>query len=103
MKKFLLSFSLFIVVLTAASQESAPVTRKNGACYPTGNGSSSDKQLPAILDGNGTLGNTYSDSKCGLNYVQTSVRITSRMTGLPGVGIPATMTISGIPTGPCVA
>ena len=47
-------------------------------------------------DGNGTLGMSYSNTACGLNYVQASVMTTQRYIN-PGTGYPATLTISGIP------
>lgn len=50
-------------------------------------------------DGNGTLGQSYNQTACGLNYVATSVMTTTRYTSSPGTGLPVNMTIAGIP--PC--
>jgi gliding motility-associated-like protein len=62
-----------------------------GACYATQN---------QPEDGSGTLGFTYNNTACGLNYVQASVMTTTRYTPSPGTGYPTTLTIAGIP--PCV-
>ncbi|MFH1320563.1 MAG: CUB domain-containing protein [Bacteroidota bacterium] len=55
-------------------------------------------QCPALPGGgSGTMSETYNNINCGLNFVQTTHRITSRSAGLPGVGLPATYNISGLP------
>lgn len=95
----LLFFFIFCISDTCFSQLELGTIKKNGACFPGKDWTS----LPVPQDGNGTLGNIYNASKCGLNYVQSSVRITSRMIGLPGTGLPVTMAVSGIPVSPCVA
>ena len=56
----------------------------------------------AFADGNGTLGNTYTFSKCGLNFTTVSQRIGQRFPANnvgPGVAQPAPFTIAGVP--PC--
>src|ERR1035437_7813114 len=55
-------------------------------------------------NGNSTLGLSYTDSLCGLNYVQGSVLIETRynqytLTNTVGSGFPANITISGL--SPC--
>ncbi len=55
-----------------------------------------------LFDGSGTLGQTYSNSACGLNYVQGSVLIEKRsvsaMFNTNGTGLPSNITISGLPS-----
>lgn len=50
------------------------------------------------LNGNGTLGQIYNNSACGLNYVSFSQRIGQRFSPA-GTGNPSTFSIAGIP--PC--
>lgn len=56
------------------------------------------------MDGNHTLGYTYSQSACGLNYVQASVMVQKRTAAQSppfnanGTGLPTTLSISGIPS-----
>ncbi|MFH1320560.1 MAG: PKD domain-containing protein [Bacteroidota bacterium] len=53
--------------------------------------------VPGTLkDGSGTLGNTYNNSACGLNFTQYSAKTTTRYPTPPGTGFPATLTISGL-------
>jgi len=44
------------------------------------------------------MSQTYNNTACGLNFVETTHRITSRSCGLPGVGLPATYNMSGMPS-----
>lgn len=58
--------------------------------------------LFVFADGNGTLGNTYTASQCGLNFTTASQRIGQRFPANnvgPGVAQPAPFDIAGIP--PC--
>ena len=48
-------------------------------------------------DGTGTLGLSYNQTACGLNFVQASIMTTTRYTPSPGTGYPTTLTISGMP------
>lgn len=48
------------------------------------------------LDGSGTLGQTYTLTKCGLNYVTSSNKLGQRFSP-PGVLQPATFPVSGLP------
>lgn len=50
----------------------------------------------ALADGNASLGNTYNQTACGLNYTQASLRIGQRFSP-PGSPQPAAFIISGIP------
>ncbi len=63
----------------------------------------SQKFQPAtIQNGNGTIATSYTNSACGLDFTQASVRLHKRgvsMTPSVGVNQPATITIGGIP--PC--
>ena len=63
------------------------------SCYPT-------NQQPTggnPEDGSGSLGVFYSNSACGLNFVQASQMTTTRYTGSPGTGLPTNLNITGIP------
>lgn len=51
---------------------------------------------PQPQNGNGTLGQIYNLSKCGLNFVQATQRLGKRLPQ-PGVNQPATYSISGLP------
>lgn len=53
-------------------------------------------QQPTVQNGSGSLGQIYNNSACGLNYVQTSVMLTTRYSP-PGLGLPATISMSGVP------
>ena len=60
-------------------------------------------QCPALPGGgSGTMSQTYNNTACGLNFVETTHRITSRSCGLTGVGLPATYNMSGMPAN-CVS
>jgi gliding motility-associated-like protein len=88
-----LLFSAFLTTLfTFSAFCQAPLDCDNpilgGACYY-------NQSQPE--DGSGTLGVSYSNTACGLNYVQASVMTTTRYTPTPGTGYPTTLTISGIP------
>ncbi|MFN7013162.1 MAG: hypothetical protein ACK4ON_02715, partial [Bacteroidia bacterium] len=48
----------------------------------------------------GSFSNAYTQTQCGLNYAISGVKLTQRATWQPGVGQPATISISSIP--PCV-
>jgi gliding motility-associated-like protein len=61
---------------------------KGASCNPGGN---------STMNGNGTLGMSYNNTACGLNYVQASNMTTTRYTTTPGTGFPTTLNISGIP------
>lgn len=53
-------------------------------------------KVPKPADGSGSLGQTYTFSKCGLNYVTATNKLGQRFSP-PGVLQPATYTISGLP------
>lgn len=57
-----------------------------------------------IQDGSGTIATSYTNSACGLNFTQTSVRLNQRLFSIsPATGTlqPATFLVSGIP--PCAS
>ena len=60
-------------------------------------GACSDRTCVNLKDGNGTLGQIYSNSACGLNYVQVSRKVTTRYATPAGSGLPVTLNVSGIP------
>jgi len=53
------------------------------------------------MNGNGSLGQTYNNSACGLNYVQASVLVETRSAAAGfnanGTGLPTTLGINGLP------
>lgn len=63
-----------------------------GQINPQSNGNGQEP-----LDGNGYLYPSYYLSKCGLDYVHSSLKLCQRVTQNPGVLQPAPMTVSGIP------
>jgi hypothetical protein len=88
MKRWLLLFSLFLVnYFSTPSQVKAQAIEKDGFTDTPFNGDIPD-------DGNNTLGQTYLNTQCGLNYTITSVMITPRYTSGPGSGLPATLSMS---------
>ena len=86
---FTLFFTLTFVLFSFGQTESDcdnPIL--GGACYY-------NEAQPE--DGTGTLGMSYSNTACGLNYVQASVMTTTRYTPSPGTGYPANLNITGLP------
>jgi len=57
---------------------------------------------PVPMNGSGSLGFTYSNNACGLNYVQASQLIQTRSAAFSfnanGTGLPTTLAISGLPS-----
>lgn len=65
-----------------------------GGCF-----NCTSKKNPSAMNGNGSLGQNYTLSKCGLSYVQESVPLQRRnYQNIPSVVQPATVSISGIPS-----
>lgn len=62
-------------------------------------------ELPVPLDGSGSLGQVYNDTKCGLNFVAGTVLIETRSApwgvNVGGTGLPTSINISGL--APCTA
>ncbi|CAN5918948.1 hypothetical protein BH11BAC7_BH11BAC7_11990 [soil metagenome] len=106
MRLILRPFILFLFIVLpyiSAAQQNA---RTNdcpgvpGACgYPANNANPSilHGPNPTPQNGNGTLGNIYQNTACGLNFSTASQRIGQRFTPV-GVGQPAPFVISGIPS-----
>jgi large repetitive protein len=104
MRQTLRYFILFVALLTAHPLFSQQQTRTtNGPAIPglpgyltaqpqAPNGPSN----PTPQNGNGTLGQIYNFTKCGLGFTQASQRLGQRFTP-QGVPQPATFAISGIP------
>lgn len=88
----LLSGAHPLFVAPAFSQNGVP-----GACH-----TAPDKNV-SVLNGSGTLGMSYSQTGCGLNYVQASQLIETRSVAAGfntnGTGLPTTLSIGGIPGG----
>ena len=98
MKKIIILNILFITTVSLIfAQNNIEISHRSkntilGACI--------DKSCEnQAKDGNGTLGQIYSNSACGLNYVQVSQKVTTRYGSPPGSGLPVTLTINGLP--PC--
>lgn len=84
-----------------------PAPNPNVATPTLGPANSNNSSLPTVAsnsspnspqNGNGTLGNIYSMTACGLNFSQASQRLGRRFTP-QGVLQPAPFTITGIPPG----
>jgi gliding motility-associated-like protein len=100
-------FVLFLLPVFLSAQQ-APHTNVNcpgvpGACGYVGSNTISSANLhtggpaPTPQNGNGTLGNIYQNTACGLNFSTASQRLGQRFTPI-GVAQPAPFTISGIPS-----
>ena len=88
--------SAFLIQAQNTNQESS-CPGVPGACgYPSVN-TPPDKNTPNPLNGNQSLGQIYNVNKCGLNYVQATLRLGKRLPQ-PGVNQPATFVITGLPT-----
>lgn len=83
------------LIFTGAFAQGTP-----GACGGGCKGGSIDP-----MNGNGTLGQTYKNSDCGLNYVQASQLTQTRSQpnfNTNGTGLPTTLSITGIPACPTI-
>ncbi|HVA98486.1 MAG TPA: SprB repeat-containing protein, partial [Bacteroidia bacterium] len=103
---FFVSFLIFSQVSYAQNKgvSNSPLVIKSsadsllGTCaYCNGGNLKNAANPPSPLNGSGTLGNTYDNTACGLNYVYGSVKVTTRYATPAGSGNPATITIAGIP------
>lgn len=80
-----------LVTLSVAQQNTTSIPL--GSCaLPNANA----PKVPKPMDGSGSLGQTYTFSKCGLNYVTATNKLGQRFSP-PGVLQPATYAISGLP------
>jgi hypothetical protein len=91
---FTVAASLFV-----SAQQNQDCPGVPGACGFTQNQSTqrNDTGNDEVLDGSGTLGNTYNNTACGLNFVAQYERIGQRFTPI-GVPQPAPFNITGIPS-----
>jgi gliding motility-associated-like protein len=96
--------SLFSIYLLLLSSPAFSQTGDTRVLYP---GSCSLDNLkiphPVPLNGNGSLGSSYNLTKCGLNFVQASVKLGQRFNvsccpSTVGVAQPAPFAISGLPS-----
>jgi gliding motility-associated-like protein len=97
-KTVLISFICLLLVSVAIAQNNLSLP---GAC---GSSQPHDSHY-SVGNGNDALGQTYNNTACGLNYVTSSARITTRYSNTvnpplgPGTGFPCALpAISGIPT-----
>src|SRR5687767_1204889 len=89
--------SLQILLFTIITVCAVPISAQVPTFGIHENGETSSNGITP-LNGSGSLGNIYNVSKCGLNYVQASQKVTNRnSTGGAGSGLPCTLTISGLP------
>ncbi|MDQ3112285.1 MAG: SprB repeat-containing protein, partial [Bacteroidota bacterium] len=73
-----------------------------GACgYPANNATLHSGPNPTPQNGNGTLGQVYTNTACGLNYAVASRVLGQRFSPI-GAPQPAAFNISGIPAGACI-
>jgi len=68
-------------------------------CYPAAQSVGQNNSV--LYDGNGVLGPTYTNTACGLNYVQGSVLVEQRSIAYSfntnGTGLPTNISIAGLP------
>lgn len=91
MKKTVLTLLICAFVMPVFAQLGQPGAP--GSCNPAAR---TGDPAPTPLDGDGTLGQVYNKSLCGLNYVSGSTKLGQRYSP-PGPGQPAPISISGIP------
>lgn len=95
MKKNLLAFFAFTAMLMQ-SQTNLQVPGTPGYVRNT-----QDNNSAKVQNGNGTISTSYTNTACGLNFTQASVRLNQRLFSIaPATGMvqPATFSISGIPS-----
>ncbi|MBL4594186.1 MAG: PKD domain-containing protein [Flavobacteriales bacterium] len=90
MKYFTTAILITFVSLFSFGQTTVP-------CENPIPGTSCNPGAPQPEDGNGSLGMTYSNTACGLNYFQSTLMTTTRYSP-PGTGFPAPMNVT-IPCG----
>jgi hypothetical protein len=89
MKRCSLLLALFLFNYFFVSFESKAQPRQEGGMTDT----PFSGDIPD--DGNNTLGQTYNNTQCGLNYIISSRMITQRYTGPPtGSGLPTSLTMN---------
>ena len=94
---FLRISMLFLLILIGAevfSQVNFTPNFNNPNATHNGDGTNSNPLQ--TRDGSGTLGMSYNQTLCGLNFVQSSVMTTTRYTP-SGTGLPVNLSIAGIP------
>ena len=89
-----LAFSCSQAFAQSESQANGPVP---GACMNGNPDPNAHTLPPSPQNGSGSLGLSYQNEQCGLNYVQASRKITTRYATPVGSGNPCTLTISGLP------
>jgi gliding motility-associated-like protein len=92
MRKFYFLWIAFLLMQNTIFAQTKP---DNSNPQHNGDGTT-NFALPVLKDGSNTLGLTYNQTLCGLNYVQASAMTTTRYSP-PGTGLPVSLTISGIP------
>src|ERR1051326_3827910 len=85
LQRFLFTFLLLFPLCTFAQKNGA-----GGVCVNC-------RSNPSPLDGNGSLGQIYDTTGCGVNFVQASQMVTTRYTSPPGSGLPGPLALSGWP------
>ncbi len=103
LRQFILFVLLVLPAFLFAQQAASPNVNAPGVPGACGYTATSSTQTaihgpnPTPQNGNGTLGNIYSQTACGLNFSSASQRLGQRFTPI-GVPQPAPFVISGIPT-----
>lgn len=88
--RYLLSLVFSFIIAEASFSQGIP-----GIAYP-------GKGTINPMNGSGTLGQTYNQSECGLNYARASQLVQTRsqaaLFNTNGTGLPTTLAITGIPS-----
>lgn len=95
MRKIILVFLFSFLAISSRAQ----ILRQGGKILTDSIATNASKLVgttPTIQNGSGSLGQIYNNTECGLNYVQSSVMLTTRYSP-PGVGLPATLNVSSVP------
>lgn len=97
MKKFLSLFLIVILAQASLTAQTVNVEARETNRQTEIPGACSDRTCVNLKDGNGTLGQIYAVSACGLNYVQVSRKVTTRYAMPAGSSLPVILNVSGIP------
>ncbi|MGD0712146.1 MAG: PKD domain-containing protein [Bacteroidales bacterium] len=102
-KAALISLACLLLLSKAKAQNNLSIPGACGGCQNNSSLSRNVGHSPG--NGNHSLGQTYNNTACGLNYVQSSAKITTRYSNIsnppvgPGSGYPCILPpISGIPS-----
>ena len=77
MKLILSVFCIIFINISSFSQNQKETNLPQAPCQNPILGTACHQSGDVIMDGSGTLGMSYSNTACGLNYVQSSVMTTT--------------------------